>query len=261
MLFLLALPAIWIAGQWATGSLGPEPLKAAMQATGTWTLRLLLLTLLITPLRTLCDWPRIVYVRRLAGVGTACYAVVHLVLYAVHQNLNLWRVVKEIALRPYLTIGFIALVGMLALAWTSTDYWSRKLGKRWKQLHLFIWPVAMLGLLHFYIQSKADVSEPVLVSGVLAWLLTWRLLPARWRDRSITPFALVPVAGLGGILFEFAWFASATNFPALQVALANFDFSFGPRPAMWAAIGAAGLAVVTSLIRRAPALLRRPSEA
>lgn len=258
---LLLLPALFLAWEWWSGALGPEPLKAAMRDMGEWTLRLVLITLLVTPLRTICDWPTVAYLRRLIGVGTACYAVAHLMLYVVHQNFHLWRVVKEIALRPYLTIGFIALAGLVALAWTSTDGWSKRLGKNWKKLHKLIYPVAALGILHFFIQSKADVSEPVFVSGLFIWLLTFRLLPERWQGHWATPFALIPAAGIGAAFFEFLWCLFATNFPAFLVLEANLDLDFGPRPAVWSAIAALILAVVASTMRFGPEAIARLRQA
>jgi len=109
--------------------------------------------------------------------------------------------------------------------------------------------VTLLALLHFFIQSKADVSEPVLVSGLFIWLMTWRALPQRLRGHWATPFLLVPAAGLGAAAVEFVWCVTATNFPALRVLQANLDLDFGPRPAVWAAIAAFGLALFMAAVR------------
>ena len=122
-------------------------------------------------------------VRRNVGVAAACYAVAHLSLYVVDQNFKLLTVVSEIALRFYLTIGFVALLVLLALAGTSTDGWVKRLGGNWKRLHRLAYPVGAVALLHFYIQSKLNVSEPVFVSGLFVWLMAWRVVPEGWRRR------------------------------------------------------------------------------
>lgn len=257
VLILVSIPAAVLVSQWLFGLLGPEPDKELMKQTGLWTLRMLLVSLAVTPFSVCSDTPKLVYVRRLIGVATCCYAVAHLAQYVIYNNFHFWKVTKEIGLRFYLTIGFVALLGLVALAWTSTDYWSKRLGKRWKQLHRLIYPIAVLAILHFFIQSKADVSEPVLVAGLFAWLMAWRALPSELRGQWWTPFLLIPVAGLGAALVEFLWCVSATNFPALRVLEANLDLSFGPRPAVWAAIAAFALAVVTVAVRYSDQILAR----
>lgn len=249
VLILVSMPAAIMLGELLLGLLGPEPDKELIRETGKWTLRLLLVSLAVTPFSVCADTPKLVYVRRLIGVATSCYAIAHLAQYVIHNNFYLLKVATEIVLRFYLTIGFVALLGLVALAWTSTDYWSKRLGKRWKQLHRLVYPVTLLALLHFFIQSKADVSEPVLVSGLFIWLMTWRALPQRLRGHWATPFLLVPAAGIGAAAAEFLWCVTATSFPALRVLQANLDLDFGPRPAVWAAIVALGLALFMATVR------------
>jgi methionine sulfoxide reductase heme-binding subunit len=238
---LLLLPATWVAGEAALGLLGPEPWKAALKEIGLWTIRLLLVTLAVTPLGKILAEPRILALRRLLGLTTLAYAVLHLVLYAGHENFGLWKVASEIVLRVYLTIGFVALLGLAALGWTSTDGWIRALGPRWKRLHWLVFPVAALGVLHFYMQSKTVVWEAVMAAGFLAWLLLWRSLPPGWRGRLPVLLALAPLTALAAAGIEYAWFSLATNLPAERILLANLDVSFGLRPAVWA--GVAALAV------------------
>lgn len=238
---LLMAPAAWVAGEAVLGLLGPEPWKAALKEIGLWTIRLLLVTLAVTPVGKILAEPRLLALRRLFGLVTLAYAVLHLVLYAGHENFGAWKVASEIVLRIYLTIGFVALLGLAALGWTSTDGWIRALGPRWKRLHWLVFPVAALGVLHFYMQSKTVVWEAVMAAGFLAWLLAWRALPAGWRGRLPVLLALAPFTALAAALIEYAWFALATNLPAERILLANLDVSFGPRPAVWA--GVAALAV------------------
>ncbi|TCZ59935.1 sulfoxide reductase heme-binding subunit YedZ [Roseicella aquatilis] len=238
---LLLAPLAWVAAEAALHQLGPEPWKAALKEIGQWTIRLLLLTLAVTPLGKILAEPRLLALRRLLGLTTLAYAGLHLLLYAGHENFRLGKVASEIVLRPYLTIGFAALLGLVALGWTSTDGWIRALGPRWRRLHVLIFPIAALGVLHFYWQSKSVVWEAVLAGGLLSWLLLWRVLPAAWRLRLPALLALVPLTALAAASLEYAWYALATNLPAQRILFANLDVSFGLRPALWA--GVAALAV------------------
>jgi methionine sulfoxide reductase heme-binding subunit len=117
------------------GELGGRPINDAILYTGRWTVRFILLALAITPARRLFNWPKLLNARRTLGVAAACYALVHFTLYIVDQKFRLDVVATEIVLRFYLTIGFVALVGLIALGSTSTDAAVRRLGPRWNTLH------------------------------------------------------------------------------------------------------------------------------
>ena len=259
-----ALYALWL----ATGDLGGRPVMEAIHGTGLWAIRFFLISLAITPFSRALDWPGLLLVRRNVGVAAACYAVVHLALYVVDQNFKLLTVVSEIALRFYLTIGFIALLVLLALAITSTDAWVKKLGRNWKRLHRLAYPFAAVALLHFYIQSKLNVSEPVFVSGLFIWLMAWRALPETWRrDQRITVTAaiysgLAILSGLATAALEFAWYGLATKVNPWRVIAANETIARGLRPAHVVFLVTAAVAVVflarrlmrvRQPIRRAPA--------
>ncbi len=183
----LFIPGLWIAYKLDQGLLGPRALNQATHEIGLWAIRLLLLSLAITPLRQILRWPTLTLVRRMIGVGAAVYVLVHLTLYAADENYNLLKVVSEIYLRIYLTIGFVALVGLVVLAITSTDAMIARMGGRaWRRLHRIVYAVAVLGLIHFYMQSKADVWEPMWMAGLFTWLMAYRLL--QWsRKRGGAP--------------------------------------------------------------------------
>jgi len=227
------LYAFWL----STDALGGRPVMETIHGTGLWTVRLLMVSLAITPFARALDWPGLLLVRRMVGVAGACYAVSHLTLYVVDQNFILTKVASEIALRFYLTIGFVALLGLLALAMTSTNGWIKSLGPNWKRLHRLIYPIAVLALLHFYIQSKANVSEPVFVSGLFIWLMAWRLLPEAWRrtqrvGATLTLYGgLAVLSGLATAGLEFAWYGLATHINPWRVLYANETIARGPRPA------------------------------
>src|SRR5262249_54968887 len=148
-------------------------LNDVIHGTGSWAVRWLMLTLAITPFARIVDWNRLLTVRRMVGLTALAYASVHLSLYIIDQKFRLLTVASEITLRFYLTIGFVALSGLIALGVTSTDGAMRRMGRRWKQLHRLVYPIGVLALLHFYIQTKANVAEPVFVSGLFVWLMIW----------------------------------------------------------------------------------------
>ncbi|WP_191062452.1 protein-methionine-sulfoxide reductase heme-binding subunit MsrQ, partial [Geminicoccus harenae] len=175
-LVLVTLPAAWILGQLLAGTLMPRPLEEMIHQTGNWAVRLLVASLCITPLRGVLRWPRLMLVRRMVGVAALCYALCHLLLYVADQGFDLLRVGSEIVLRFYLTIGFVALLGLAALGATSTDAAIRRMGGWWRRLHRLAYPITALALLHFFIQSKIDVTEPVLLTGLFLLLMGYRLL-------------------------------------------------------------------------------------
>ena len=126
----LFAPAAWILFQAATGMLEPKPVTEMIHRSGDWALRLILLSLLVTPLRKIAQWPKLIAVRRMVGVAAFAYALAHLSLYVVDQKFDLLHVASEIVLRFYLTIGFVALLGLGVLTATSTDAMIKRLGRR-----------------------------------------------------------------------------------------------------------------------------------
>jgi len=253
-LALMTAPALRLFQMWAMGELGPEPLEYATHETGRWAIRLLIVSLAVTPVGKILGWQKLFQLRRMIGLGALVWVSMHALLYVGDQNWVLWRVAIEIFTRVYLIIGFVALVGLAVLGWTSTDGWVRKLGRRWKRLHRLVFPIALLALLHAFIQSKADTSQAVILAGLLIWLLAWRALPLE-RQTSIPLLAALSVAAtLGAVLVEFLWYSAATNLPAARIAAANLDLTFGPRPALISGMIAAGFVLLAALRRLAQRL-------
>ena len=192
LLFLLCLlPAGWLLAGLAdlTGfahfpaaTLGANPVDKIQDTLGIWGLRLLLATLAVTPLREILGWPRLFLFRRMLGLFAFFYVSMHFLWYLlVDQGLD-WRLwIEDIAKRPYITVGFTALLLLIPLAVTSTKRAMRRMGRRWQRLHRLIYPAAILGCTHFYWQVKADIREPLVYALVLAALLGWRLYRNRQR--------------------------------------------------------------------------------
>ena len=247
MLVVAFLPGLWLAFAWATHSLGARPVTQVIHGTGQWAVRFLLLSLLVSPVRAIFNWHRLTLLRRQIGLTSLAYAVAHLVLYACDENWRLLFVVSEIALRFYLTVGFVALLGLAVLGITSTDGMLRRLGHRWKQIHRLVYGLGVLAIFHFFLQSKAEVGEATLMAGMFLWLMGWRLLPAG-PDR-----APLPVLGLGvasalvTVGVEYAWFGLATHVAPAKPVLAELDVSYGPHPAGQVLLIGIGLAIAVGL--------------
>jgi len=226
--------------------LGAMPVTEALHQIGQWAIRFLMITLAITPLRRIGAWPRLMLLRRMLGVGVFVYAAIHLSIYIVQQHFRFGFVASEILLRFYLTIGFVALLGLLALAATSTDGMMRRLGGRnWQRLHYLVYLIAALGLFHFFLQSKANVTEAALTTGFFYWLMLYRLA-YRWNgEQSLALWQLTLLAIAGGLataLGEAAWYQFATGLGGSRILLADLRFAFHIRPCWW--VLAAGLALV-----------------
>ena len=191
VLFILALlPAVWItyavlsdlfAG---TRNLGSDPIKEAEHIYGNWTLKMLILTLAVTPVRGITGWNWLAKHRRTLGLFTFGYASLHVLTWAlldmqvVIDDLVGWdEIWKDIVKRPFITIGMVAFTLLTALAVTSTKRMMARLGRRWKQLHKAIYVIAVLGVIHFWMAVKLDVREPLVFALIIAALLGWR-----WRD-------------------------------------------------------------------------------
>ena len=165
-----------------------------------------MLSLAMTPARALFDWMPLVQIRRRIGVAAALYAGAHFLIYVLDQKWNLVVVATEIVKRFYLTIGFVALLVLVALAITSTDGWQKRLRRNWKRLHWLIYPAAFIAIVHFFIQSKVKIGEPAFTAGLFAWLMLWRVLPAKLQ-RSYLGLAILAVAAtLATVVFEAAWY-------------------------------------------------------
>ena len=192
----LLSPAAFTAWQWGTGGLGARPVTAAIDATGLWSIRCLLLAFSVTPIRSLADWSGVASLRRMLGVAAMCYGLAHFGLYAVDQGFQFGVVAHEIVHRLYLTVGFVALIVAALLGGTSTDGWIRKLGRSWKRLHKAVYAVILFASSHFFMWSKVVSFEAVFVAGLFLWLIAWRALPRKMQGNLPALVALGPTIAL-----------------------------------------------------------------
>ncbi len=260
---LMFVPALAIGIQYVSGAFPGRPITEVLHGFGFWTVRFLLIALAITPAIRLLDWPDLALVRRMVGVTAMAYVLGHLALYVVDENFHLLTVASEIVRRVYLSIGFVALVGLVALGVTSTDAALRRMGVRWKELHRTIYLLTAIGILHFFMQAKANVSEAVVMAGFLLWLLLWRLLPGRWSRNLLVLLVMAPVVAVATAYIEAGWYAVATHINPMRVLQANLMFRSlaSLRPSAWVFLTALGVVAVSALARLVPGRKRMPARA
>lgn len=160
--------------------LGADPGTEIVTTVGSWAIRILLLTLAVSTVRRAFDVPRIGRYRRMIGLFAFTYVSLHFLSYLTFLAGFDWRTIEEdLVERTYITVGFLALLGLVPLAVTSTAGWRRRLGRRWQKLHRLIYPIAGLGLLHYFWLTKDGYAEGVLYLAIFAGLMIERLLRAR----------------------------------------------------------------------------------
>jgi sulfoxide reductase heme-binding subunit YedZ len=208
VIVLAALPAAWIVYALAhdvnilindpagTTLLGTDPVKEGEHLLGSWTLRFLLLTLAVTPVRRITHWNWLAKHRRTLGLFAFGYGVLHLLTWAlldvqigISEYVGWADIRTDILKRPFITIGMTCLLLMVPLAVTSTKGMIRRLGKRWGQLHKLVYVVACLAIVHYWMAVKLDITGPAIYGAILALLLGWRWREARAKaaPRAATP--------------------------------------------------------------------------
>jgi sulfoxide reductase heme-binding subunit YedZ len=183
VVFLLCLMPLASLGWRALhNDLSANPIEVITHATGDWTLRFLLITLAITPLRKILRLPDLIRFRRMLGLFAFFYACLHFTTYiCLDKFFDLAEMWKDVAKRRYITVGFAAFLLLIPLAITSTTGWIRRLGgRRWQQLHRFIYISAICGVIHYYWLVKSAVLRPLTYGAILAVLLLWRLATKYW---------------------------------------------------------------------------------
>jgi methionine sulfoxide reductase heme-binding subunit len=178
LVFIAALlPSLLLARALYTGNLGVNPAETLQLETGIWTLRFLIITLTVTPLRRVTGWHRVIQYRRMLGLFAFFYGVLHVLTYIVlDQFFSLEGMLADVAKRPFITAGFVAFVAMIPLALTSTKGWIRRLGRRWQALHRLVYLAGAAGAVHYLWKVKVIIGSPVYYAGLVAALLAFRVL-------------------------------------------------------------------------------------
>ena len=181
----------WRAFELGGTDLGANPVEAVQDTFGQWGLRFLVITLAITPLRDWFGAPWLVMLRRMLGLFAFAYVLLHFLTWLILDQGLYWSgILADIAKRPFITIGFAALVMLVPLAVTSTNKMMRRLGKRWKSLHKLVYVISVLAVWHYYWQVKADVREPLVYATIVAVLLGWRAFKVARRSHARTGMSL-----------------------------------------------------------------------
>lgn len=178
-LFPLARVAWWV--REGVYGLGANPIERVLHHSGWWTLALLLMALMITPLRRITRRNELIKLRRPLGLFAFFWATVHLGIYLGLDQLFDWEfIVEDVVERPFITVGMAAWIVLLPLALTSTRGWIRRLGRRWGLLHRAVYLAALLGVIHYYWRVKADTREPLIFAAVFVAVMALRM---RWTER------------------------------------------------------------------------------
>ena len=168
-----------------TGRLGANPIEEIQDRFGIWAIRFIMVTLAVTPLRRLTGWNWLVRFRRMFGLFTFFYVLMHFLTWLIlDQSLLLSAIIEDVTERPFITIGFAGLLLLTALAVTSTNAMRRRMGRRWQKLHYSAYAVAVLGVWHYWWQVKKDASDAQIYAAILAVLLGARIW---WKLRQKKP--------------------------------------------------------------------------
>lgn len=196
--FLICLiPFANLLWRFIKGNLGINPVETLQHGTGDWTIRFIVFTLCITPFRKLFKLPDLIRFRRMLGLFAFFYVCLHFLTYlGPDQSFDVSGMWKDVAKRPFITVGFAAFVSLIPLAITSTAGWIRRIGgKRWQMLHRLIYFAAVCGVVHYYWLVKSDVRKPLFYGALVGILLLWRVVDWFFKRRSQAP-ARVAASGV-----------------------------------------------------------------
>jgi sulfoxide reductase heme-binding subunit YedZ len=251
-LALLVFPAVKALVEASAIAHGARPINDLIHRAGFWALVFLGLTLAITPLRRIARYGALIDVRRMIGVASFFYIAAHLALFFADQSYSVVKVFTEITSRVYLIIGAVAWIGLAVLAATSTDAMVRRLGGvTWRLLHMIVYAIALLALIHYFQQTKADVTVPIFVAALFGWLLLYRIV-VWWRGvaelSTLGLLALTVAVSVLTFLGEAVGLGIAFHVSPWRILSTAFDLDVGIRPG-WQVLAAGLCVVVLDLIR------------
>ncbi|MGH1481344.1 MAG: sulfite oxidase heme-binding subunit YedZ [Geminicoccales bacterium] len=231
-LIVLLAPAIWMLLAFQLDWFGAKPFERLIEEAGSFAIRFLLLSLAISPARSILRWPSLISIRRRVGLASFFYGIAHLCLFALDRELGPLHLASEIFRYPVLLIGFATLISLLPLAVTSSDPMIKRLGPhRWRLLHRSVYVIAALGLLHFILESPNASIEPLVLGGCFFWLMAYRL----WRWRASLGLPAILVIGMASTaataLAEALFLSLKLGAPLTGILVANLGVATGLRPA------------------------------
>ena len=230
----LIAPAVWMACEWRFGLLSPRPYADLVRESGDWAMRILVVSLAVTPLRYVARFNRMILIRRMVGLAALFYTLGHIALWCADRNYEWVAILMEMFLRSFLTVGTAATLIMVALGVTSNDWSIRTLGaQRWNALHMWTYGAAVLSLLHFFMEVRLDATEAALMTGLFVLLMAFRAVRRKATPGFLNLAAMAIVCGLATALIEAAYYKASTGVNVARVLNANFDFSYTVRPSWW----------------------------
>ncbi len=259
----LLAPGAWMIAEWRLGWYSASPLDDAVRESGDWALRVLVASLAVTPLRFVARWNRLILVRRAFGLAALYYTLLHIVLWFFQLHFAWPDILSELVLRLFLTVGLAATILMAALGVTSNDWGIRRLGARaWNRVHQLTYLAAALSVLHFFMETKLDVTQSTLLAGFFLLAMSFRLV-RRQLGASFWPLAAAAiVCALVTAGVEAFYYRIATGVDPARVLWANLDFTYTIRPAWWV-LGVGVAIALLSIVRAwtAPAPKPKPARA
>ena len=187
------LPLGWIVWQGVHQQLGANPIEAVAKFTGQWTLRLLLVTLMITPIKEITGWHGVTRVRRMLGLFAFVYGVLHVATYVALDQFFHWEAIfEDVVQRPYISVGLVAFLLLIPLALTSSQWAIRRLNRLWMGLHRMVYVAVILGVIHFWWAVKTDIRWPAIYATIVIILLGYRLTRSARAGSSVGVSAHYP---------------------------------------------------------------------
>ncbi len=238
----LLAPTFWMALEFAMGWLSPKPFTDLVRESGDWAMRILVISLAVTPLRWVTRWNKLILVRRMLGLAALFYTLAHIALWCVDLKFAWLQILFEMFMRLFLTVGLAATLLMTALGVTSNDFYIKKLGaRRWNGLHAWVYAAAALSLVHFFMEIRLDATEAALMTGFFVLLMAFRFVRKKLTPGLVSLGATALLCGVATALIEALYYTLSTRVTISRVLEANFDFSYTIRPAWW--VLAAGLVI------------------
>jgi sulfoxide reductase heme-binding subunit YedZ len=225
-------PAIWLLYQLATGQFGPVPLGGMTYWSGLWATAILMLALAVTPALTILHWGQLIIVRRMIGVAALAYTIAHIVIYFALRFWNFAFIANEMVTRLSLIVATVSTLGLIALGATSLDAAIARMGAQgWNRLHGTIYVLTALAVIH-YLLSPGIFPEQYLMSGMLFWLMVWRLLNRRGLGADARALTMLAVAScLFTALLEAGWIWAYHGYKPSETLGDNFSLVLGVSPA------------------------------